>query len=157
MMILIIFSILLLPGLSGVFLPFPGMIYMFLVALIFGFINHFQQLTWQDILILVAILIVSTIVDIFSGCVGAKYGGANKKSIYAGMLGMLIGTFLLPPFGGLIGIFVAVLIWEMTVHSNHRKAIKAAGASLLGSIAGMVINLLISILFIVLFVVLALE
>lgn len=156
-MILIIFIALLLPGLAGAFLPFPGVAYMFTITLIFGLINHFQFLTWQNVIILAVILALSTLVDIFSGVIGAKYGGADKKSIYAGMLGMLAGTFLLPPFGGLIGIFVAVLIWEMTVHPNHRKAIKAAGASLLGSVAGIVINLFISILFIVLFVIFALK
>jgi len=154
---IIVFSLLLLPGLAGIILPVPGLAYMFLVALIFGLVNHFQQMTWQNLVVLGVILIISIITDAVSGIIGAKYGGASKQSMIAGFIGMIVGVMALPPFGGLLGIFLGVMIWEIISRSNRKKAMRAASASLIGSVAGMLLSLLLSLLFIVLFILFAIK
>lgn len=155
--ILVVFSILLLPGLLGSFLPLPGMAYMFTMALVYGFIDGFERLTLVNIVFLGAIFFISVLIDFFSGLIGAKYGGASKQSVLAGMAGMIVGTLLLPPFGGLLGIFIAVMVWEIRRHANRKKALRAASASLLGSLSGMIATLILSIVFIVLFVAYAIR
>lgn len=155
-LLLVLFSILLLPGLAGVFLPIPGVAYMFLIALMFGFIDKFQHLTLNNLAVLAAILVVSTISDLVSGILGAKYGGANKRSLVMGTIGLIIGLFLLPPLGGLVGLFLGVFLSEVASNASKKAAIKAASGSLLGSIAGMIISLLLSLIFIALFVIMGL-
>ena len=146
-------SILLLPGLAGIFLPVPGLLYMLIVATIYAWIGGFSALGWSELAWLAAIVIISTIIDALAGILGAKYGGAKKQSIYAGIIGLLVGIFLLPPFGGLLGMFLGVLVWEIYTKSGRRQALRAASTSLLGGVAGMIISLLLSVLFIILFVV----
>ena len=154
---IIIFILLLLPGIAGAFLPIPGLLYMLLVALIFGFIDGFQNILLWELGVLAGIAVLSTINDYLSGILGAKYGGAGKKSVLYGFIGMLIGILLFPPFGGLAGIFVGILLAEIFRHGNQGKAVRAATSSLNGSAIGMAITLLLSIVFIFLFVIFAVR
>ena len=156
-LLITIFTLLLLPGILGAFLPIPGLLYMLLVALIFGFIDGFQNILLWEISVLAGIAVLSTINDYLSGILGAKYGGASKKSVLYGFIGMLIGIFVFPPFGGLAGIFLGILLAEILRHGNKDKAIKAATGSLIGSAIGMAITLAFSIVFIFLFVLFALH
>lgn len=153
--LLVLFSLIMLPGLAGIVLPIPGLAYMFVIALIFSFIDRFQHISVANLIILGIILIVSILADTFSGLLGAKYGGASKRSIMMGTIGLVIGSFLLPPFGGLAGLFLGVLLTEIIYKTNKQKAMRAASGSLLGSLAGMFMSLILSILFIVLFIVFA--
>lgn len=152
--LIIIFVILMLPGIAGVFLPIvPGIPYIFLVALIYGVVDKFRHLSAYEIVVLAAIAILSVVVDYLSGVLGAKWGGAARKSLSFGLLGMIIGLVAFPPFGSIIGLFLGVLIAEISSHQNGRRAVKAATGSLIGTVAGMGINFLLAILLIVLFVI----
>lgn len=156
-LLVIIFAVLMLPGLAGIVLPVPGLAYMFLVALIFGFVDKFSHLTATNLIILIILLVFSIISDSLAGIVGAKYSGASKNSLIAGTIGLIIGIFLFPPFGGIVGTFLGVLIWETLAKSTHKKAVKAASGSVIGSVVGMLISLFLSILFIFLFIIFALK
>lgn len=156
--LVIIFSILLLPGLAGVFLPLlPGIPFMFVIALIYALIDRFQHLEGNELMILGGIAVLSLIVDYCSGIIGAKYGGASKKAILYGIIGLIVGVILLPPFGGILGLFLGVLIAEIIQHRQGKRAIKAATGSVLGSILGIAANLVLGLLFIILFVLFSLS
>lgn len=148
---------LLLPGLAGILLPLPGLPYMWMVAFIYAWMGHFNRLTWVELSWLAAVVVFSLITDALSGILGAKYGGAKKQSIFAGVCGLIIGLFLLPPFGGLLGMFLGVLIWEMYSKSSRKQALRAASTSLIGGVTGMIISLLLSLFFITLFLVFSLR
>lgn len=154
----IIFIILLLPGLVGVILPIlPGIPYMFVVALIFAVIDKFQHLTGNNLLVLGLIAGLSLMIDYFAGLLGARFGGASRKAILFGLTGLIAGLILLPPWGGIIGLFSGVLVAEVSIGRKHLQALKAAGGSLLGTLTGIIINLILSIAFLVLFIVWAIR
>jgi len=149
----IIFSLLMLPGIAGIFIPaLPGIPLMFLLALVLGFIDKFSHLTISNVVILLIITLASVAIDYFSGILGAKYGGASGKSMLWGILGLIVGVILFPPFGGFFGLFLAVIISELVLHGNNKKAIRAASGSLLGTLAGIIINLILALLFLGLFI-----
>lgn len=156
-LIFIGFILLLLPGFAGIFLPIPGLLYMFVVALINGLIDKFERLQPWELGILGGIALVGIFNDYLTGMLGAKYGGAAQKSMIYGIIGMVIGTFLLPPLGGLVGVFLGILIAEIFNHRNGQRAVRAATGGLLGSIAGMVITLILAIMFVFLFAVFVLN
>lgn len=154
----IIATFLLIPGLVGVVVPLlPSLPYMFVVALIYGAIGRFAHLTGQEILILGGLAAASLTVDYLSGLLGAKYGGASSKSLAGGLVGLLIGLFLLPPIGSIIGLFLGIYLSEMYLRRSRQQAIRAATAGLLGSLAGIVINLVLALIFIGLFINFALN
>src|SRR5581483_2855540 len=123
----------------GVLLPMiPGIPYMFVIALIYGAIDHFHHLTLRQLGILGIITIVSLIIDYLAGMMGAKFGGAKGKSLLYGFIGLIVGTFIVPVIGGLIGLFLGVLIGELFRKRAGGDAVKAATGSVLGSLAGMI-------------------
>lgn len=151
-----IFAVLMLPGFLGVFLPLiPSVPFMFAIALIFEIFDRFKHLHWPELLILGILALLSFATDHLSGLVGAKYGGASGKAVLVGLLGFILGGVVLPPFGGIIGLFLAILIYELLVSKDQQKAVKAATGSLLGTVGGMIVNLLLAIIFVILFIVFA--
>ncbi len=150
----IIFIVLILPGVFMVFIPaMPGIPYMFAMVALFGFIDGFQNLTPIHLGILGGILIASIFIDYFAGILGAKYGGASKKGILFGFLGLIIGLILFPPFGGFLGIFLGVLAAEFIFHRDKTRALKAATGSFLGSVSGVFINACLAGVFFILFII----
>lgn len=154
MLLPIVFTILIFPGMFMAFIPMmPALPYMFLMAAIFGFFDRFVNLTLTNLGVLGGILITSILIDYFSGIIGAKYGGASRKGILFGFIGLIIGFVLFPPFGGFLGLFAGVLVAEFIIKRSERAALKAATGSLLGSLAGIVINTFLAVLFFTLFII----
>ncbi len=151
---LIISAVMLVPAIFLVFIPtFPALWYMFFVASAFALFDGFQNLSWTGLGILGAIVLLSMIIDTLAGIVGAKYGGASKKSLIYGFVGIIVGTVLFFPFGGLLGLFGGVLLAEFIAHKNQDIALKAATGSLIGTVVGMMLNCLLAITFLVLFLI----
>ena len=153
--LLIVATLLMLPGIPLVFTPLPALLYMLLVAVSFGFIDQFSHLTGGNIAILAGVVLLSIVVDQLAGILGARYGGASMKSALYGFLGGIVGTMVLPPLGGMIGLFVAVAASEYANHKNHARAMKAATGSFIGMLAGKIVGAVLALAFVVLFVVFA--
>jgi uncharacterized protein len=109
----IIFAfILLIPGFFMTFIPgLPGLLYILTISLIYGIYDGFIHLTLGNLAVLATIVVISMIADLSSGLLGARWGGASKKSILWGILGMILGFVIIPiPFiGGMIGLFMGIL------------------------------------------------
>jgi len=154
LILIIISAILILPGFLGIFLPLlPGIPFMFMIALIYAVITKFSILSGVEIGYLLGLMVLSLLVDFLSGLLGAKMGWASGKSLLIGVLGILLGTLMLPPFGGILGMFLGVLVGEIYFMGRSTTAIKSAKGALLGALTGMLINLLIGLTFVILFLV----
>jgi len=157
-LILIISLILLLPGLAIAFIPsVPNMVYMFLVVVLFGLFDKFDHVTSANLLVLGIIVFVVMLLEFISGLVGAKWGGSSWKSVFYGLAGLVLGSFMIPVpiFGGVIGMFLGVLLSELYRTNDMRSANRAALGSLLGFLAGTGIRFVGALVFFVMFVVYA--
>ncbi len=144
--------VLIIPGIGMAFVPFlPALSYMFVVSLVFGIYDGFIVLSSKELLVLLALVVCSILVDHTAGIVGAKYGGAHIKSLGWGVLGGILGTFIFPALGSFIGLFLGVLIAELYYKKPHDKAIKAAGGALLGTAFGVAVNVVLALIFTVAF------
>ncbi|MEN9913288.1 MAG: hypothetical protein RLY66_696 [Candidatus Parcubacteria bacterium] len=160
LILVIISASLLLPGAIMALIPgLPGLLYMLTVALIFGIFDHFEHLTLGNLGILAILMAMSMIIEMSSGLIGARWGGASKKSLLYGFLGMLIGTVAIPVpiIGSLAGLFTGILVAEWYRTSDIKKAEKAALGGFAGSLIGMAVNVTAAITFVVLFVIFALN
>lgn len=158
--LIIVFSALLVPGIIMAILPaLPGLFYMMAVAIVYGIFDHFTTLTLGNIGVLAVIVALATGVDVLSGVVGAKWGGAHWKSIWAGLVGLLVGTFVIPIplIGSIAGLFLGVLFSEWHRTRSVRLAKRAAIGSLIGSIAGMTVNGIAGVTFLALFIFFAMS
>lgn len=142
-------AVLMIPGIFMPIVPMlPALPYIFAIAIGFGFIDGFTTLSLNELLILGIFVVVSIIVDQLAGIVGAKYGGAHGKSLLWGIAGAILGLFMFPPFGALIGLFAAVFAAEIYYMKTHRQALKAASGALLGAAVGIAINIALALAFI---------
>jgi uncharacterized protein YqgC (DUF456 family) len=145
----IIALVLMAPGVLLPLIPLvPALLYLFLIALTFGFIDGFSALAVGELLTLLVFVGLSLVVDQSAGIIGAKYGGAHTKSIFWGIGGGILGLFALPPFGAPIGLFIAVFAAEVYYHKTHKQALRAAGGAVAGALTGMVINMALAVAFI---------
>lgn len=155
---LTIFVVLLLPGLVMAIVPgLPGLLYMLVIAVIFGLIDHFTHFTLGNLGILAAITAVAMLLDLFSGIIGAKWGGAHWSSIMYGLAGLIVGSLVIPVpiVGGLVGMFLGVLFAEWYRTASIKKANKAAIGSFAGSLVGMIGNGVAAAAFFTLFIIFA--
>lgn len=150
--------LLLLPGVAGIVIPgLPGIPYMFLVALGYAAIRNFQFLSTQELMILGGIALASIIVDYLAGTLGARFAGASMRSMGIGLLGLVIGLILLPPVGGILGLFMGIFYGEFIRNRNQHQALRAATGGVIGSLVGIGINLILALGFIISFVLFALS
>lgn len=155
--LVILFTVLLLPGFLGIFLPLPSLLYMLAVALIFGFIDHWQHLSGWNLIILAGIAAASLLVEYLTGIIGAKYGGASKTAIIFGIVGTVVGLVIFPPFGGILGLFIGIIAAEIVLYKDSQKAFKAATGGLIGTLVGMLASLILGLIFVTLFLIFALK
>lgn len=150
--ITIIFAVLLFPAIFLTLIPMlPVLPYMFVMSLLYGIIDHFEYLSWWRLGILFGIFCLSVIVDYSAGILGAKYAGASKQSLLYGMIGLIAGSILFPPFGGLPGLFLTVFVSELFLDKERVAAFRVATGSLIGTAVGITINFALAILFFGLF------
>lgn len=150
----IIFSIIILFCLLMTFVPtLPGLPLMFIVTLIFGFVDGFEAFPASYLIIFGAITLLSIAVDYSSGLIGAKLGGANKTSLTLGLIGLVGGLIMMPPFGAFLGLFAGIFLAELIQFQDHLKALKAASYSLAAVVAGTLFNIGLAISFFVIFLV----
>ena len=152
---LIIATLLMIPGIIMAATPFPGLFYMFVIALLAAMLDHFQHISAHDIGVLAIIAIVTLVIDALSGLIGSKIGGAHWSSVFWGLVGFLLGAFLIPIplFGNVAGMFIGVLASELFRTRDIRRAKKAALGSFWGWATGTGFKLIASVVFIVLFVI----
>jgi uncharacterized protein YqgC (DUF456 family) len=152
-LILSVTALFLVPGFFMAFVPMlPALSYMLLVSVVYALFDRFLHLSYIELGILLAVTLLSVVVDHLAGILGAKYGGAHGKSLLWGLAGSIVGTFIAPLVGSLAGLFVGVAIGEFRVGKTKNKALTSASGALVGSLAGIAVNVCLAIVFIGLFI-----
>ena len=150
----ITFALLLFFGILLTAIPtVPGMLFMLAITIVYGIIDKFETMQPWHFAIFGGLVLLAIATDYLSGLIGAKFGGANKKSLLIGIGGMVIGFIVFPPFGLFVGLFIGVFIAELMQFQNHTKAFKAASYSFLATILGIGFNIVLAIAFLVSFLI----
>ncbi len=106
-------QIVMLVGLLGSLIPiFPGPFIMWLAALGYGVLSGFDSVGVVIFIMISVLMIGGGLVDnLFMGA-GARKGGAAWGTIIVALIAGVVGTILLPPFGGIITAPAAILLLE---------------------------------------------
>ncbi|MBN2501145.1 MAG: DUF456 domain-containing protein [Anaerolineales bacterium] len=110
-------------GLFGLIIPiFPGGVVIWVAALIYGIVAGFGVAGWIIFAVLTLLMIAIGLAD--NVLMGAKAleKGASWYGIALALVAGLVGTFLLPPIGGLIAAPLMLLLVEYFRHSDIQEA-----------------------------------
>jgi uncharacterized protein YqgC (DUF456 family) len=147
-------------GVVGVILPvLPGMIWVWLSLLAFAWYTDFQVVTPWVFAVLTFIALVTGTSNIWLPYLGAKKTGAAKRAIFLGLIGAIIGTFVIPIplLGTVIGYALGIIVGEFLKHRDLRVAIKASAGGVAGWGIATVVELAGALTILIVFVVVVLT
>lgn len=131
-------------GLLGCVLPvIPGPPLSYIGLLFLHFTKEFQYSTKFLIIWAIITTVVYTL-DLLIPAWGTKKFGGSKRGIWGSMIGLLIGMFLFPPFGLIIGAFLGAVIGELSGGQDSGAALKSGFGSFMGFLAGTLLKLITS-------------
>ncbi len=110
-------------GLFGMVIPiYPGVVIIWAAALLHGLLTGFSTLEMWVIVLLTVLAVAGSLVD--NALMGgkARQAGAKWLSIGLALAGGLLGTFLLPPLGGIIAAPLILFGAEFLRKNDHRQA-----------------------------------
>ncbi|MDQ3624395.1 MAG: DUF456 family protein [Verrucomicrobiota bacterium] len=145
-------------GLAGTILPLlPGTTVILGAAILHHFmLGEEQSVGWWTIAGLAVLTVLSFVIDLVSGSLGAKWFGATRWGAIGGIVGAIVGLFF-----GLIGVFVGplvgVLLGELIGGKDLLPAGKSTWGTLLGTTAGIIGKLAVAMAMIAWFVLAALA
>ncbi|MCA9902182.1 MAG: DUF456 domain-containing protein [Anaerolineales bacterium] len=124
---------LLLLSLVGTLIPIiPGVLLMWVIVLIYAWVDGFTAVSTTSVIIISLIALFTGTSDIWLTLFGTKKGGASIKSMLIGMVGALVGSFILPIIGTIAGYIGGLLLGEYWQHGDWEIAKKAG----IGGLAG---------------------
>jgi uncharacterized protein len=131
-------------GLAGSVLPIlpgPPLSYAGLLLLHF---TKAHQFSTQFLLIWAAITIVVIIVDNLIPLWGAKKYGGSEKAVWGSLIGLIVGLFIFPPFGIIIGSFFGAVIGELIDGKETGHALRSGFGAFVGFLGGTLLKLITS-------------
>lgn len=144
-------------GMIGTVIPLlPGTTIIFATAVVHRVaMGEEHSVGWWTLGGLLVLTIVSHVLDITSGSIGAKKFGATRWGALGGLIGTVVGMFFFP-FGLLLGPVFGVLIGELVAGQKLVLAGKSTWGTVLGTTAGIVANAVIGVTMIAWFLIVAL-
>lgn len=142
-------------------IAFTGLVYpiipsaLFIVGgfLLYGLVDTFDGMTIWFWIIQVLFVILLFGADTLSNLVGVKKFGGSKAGMWGSTIGLLIGPFVIPVAGILLGPFLGAVIAELAVsRSGVKQAIKTGVGSLVGFFTSVVTKGLVMVVMIAVFI-----
>jgi uncharacterized protein YqgC (DUF456 family) len=140
-------------GLVGAVMPvMPGAALVLAGTVLGAWTDGFQRVGGWTVGVLVALALLSWVLDYAAGVLGAKKVGASKQALIGAALGTVAGLFL-----GFVGVlvmpFVGAAAGEYLARRDHRAAARVGVATGLGLVVAMIAKVVIAFVMIGVFVV----
>lgn len=141
--------LLMLVGVAGTVVPLlPGTTIILGAAVLHHvMLGAAQSVSWWTISGLAVLTVLSFVLELLSGSIGAKWFGATRWGAFGGIVGAIVGMFFFP-LGLFLGPMGGVLIGELLGGKGLLPAGKTTWGTLLGTTAGIVSKLAIALVMI---------
>lgn len=131
----------------------PSVLVLWVGFLIYQFGFHNGRLSWVFYIAMVIFTILIFLADfLMNKYFVGKYGG-SKFGEYGAIIGVIIGCFVVPPFGIIIVPFVLVLIIELIQGYDLKKAIKVSCVSIIAFLASTIAQAIVMFIMVIWFIV----
>ncbi|MFC4802249.1 DUF456 domain-containing protein [Neobacillus sp. GCM10023253] len=126
----------------------PSVLLIWAGVVLYHFGINPNELSWLSWTMLVLLTIVLFLADYLANLHFVDKAGGSKWGTRAATLGLIIGSFVIPPFGVIIVPFVLVLITELLQKKSFLESTKVAFATLLAFLSGTVAKAVIQLIMI---------
>lgn len=142
-------------------LSFVGLVYPIIPAVLMiwigTFVYHFginpEELSWITWTMLIVLTILLFLADYLANLHFVEKAGASKWGTRAATFGLIVGSFVIPPFGVIVVPFVFVLISEMVQKKPLNESLKVALATFIAFLSGTFAKAIIQLMMIVVFII----
>lgn len=154
----LIIGLLFVGAFAGLFLPIlPGVLFLVGGFILYGIFFSFEPFSWFFWTIQGMFVILLFGADYVANIIGVKKFGGSKAGIWGSTIGLLVGPFIIPFFGILIGPFAGAALAEMAVNKkNPKDAVKIGFGSVIGFISSVITKGIIQAAMLIYFLVLVL-
>jgi len=128
-------------GAIGILVPIlPGTLLIWLAVLVYAIVEGFQAIDPVAFTFITLIALITGTADLWLSLLGSKKGGASWQAMLLGVVGSIVGFFLLGSLlpiignliGGIVGYSVGVLIGQYIKNREWKIALKATAGGIIG-------------------------
>ncbi len=129
-------------GLVGVLLPvLPGLLLIWLAGLAWALLDGGGFARWAVFAVMSVVLLVGTVAKVALPARSARTSGAPRSTVLLGGLGAIVGFFVIPVVGLVVGGVGAIYLAELNRLGDRASAWRSTRAVLVGVGIGIVIEL----------------
>lgn len=144
--------VLFLIGMAGAIYPIlPGALAIYAAFFVYGLCISFEPFGYMFWAIQTAIVVVLCIADYVVHAWGVKRFGGSTASIIGSTVGVIVGPFIIPGFGLILGPLLGAAAGEMLTGAGMAKSVKSAIGAVVGLFTSIVVKLALQTVMIVLF------
>jgi|SRR5690625_543656 len=138
----------------GIIFPLiPSSLFLWIGFFLYHFIINDQRLSYAFWIIMVVFTIILFISDILANSYFVKRFGGSKWGERSAGFAVIIGSFIIPPFGIIVIPLVTVFVVELLQKYTMEKAFFASVGSLIGFLSGMFAKIVIQMIMIIWFII----
>lgn len=130
----------------------PSVLLIWLGVGIYHFGINPEELSWILLAMLLLLTILLFLADYLANLHFVEKAGGSVWGKRVATLGLIVGSFVIPPFGVIIVPFVLVLIAELIQKKPFKESIKVAVATLIAFLSGTLAKAVVQIIMIAVFI-----
>ena len=148
----LLIAVLFLIGMAGTVVPvLPGAVAIYAAFFVYGWFFGWDDFDRPFWIVQTFIVIVIFAADYAVSALGVKTFGGGKASIIGCTVGLMVGPFLIPGLGLVIGPFAGAVIGELLTGRTPGEAIRAGWGAVLGFFSSIVVKVILHLIMIALF------
>ncbi|SHN31494.1 DUF456 domain-containing protein [Gracilibacillus kekensis] len=136
----------------GIVFPIiPSVLVIWIGFFLYQFLLTAENIGWIFWIAMIIWTLILIFADIVANSYFVKKFGGSKTGERLAAVGVIVGSFIIPPFGIIIVPFVLVVVAELIQKKTTQEAFKAALGSLIGFLSGTFAKIIIQLIMIIWF------
>lgn len=149
-LVILLFAI----GMAGTVYPvLPGVVAIYFAFFVYGWFFSFEPFGPLFWIVQTLIVVVLLVADYAVGAWGVKKFGGSKLSVWLSTIGIIIGPFVIPAFGLVIGPLIGAMLGEIIRGESLSKAFKVGIGSVVGLFSSIVVKVILQLVMIIAFII----
>lgn len=141
-------------GMAGAVYPvLPGVLAIYFAFFVYGWFFSFELFGPFFWILQTLIVVALMVADYAVGAWGVKKFGGSKLSVWLSTIGIIIGPFVIPAFGLVLGPLLGAMIGELIKGESLSKSFKVGIGSVVGLFSSMVVKVILQLVMIIVFII----